>query len=385
MAMVQGAVFDAINSIDHEAAGYLVKQRFARFGSLEAAGAQAAHDVLVALYPAQQAFLDGALAQTLAEVPNGPGEMIGMAAGRFAAKQMLQARKHDGATIDGSYTARTDPGHWQPDPMNPSQAALGVNWGSVQPFAISGVGAIDVPSLPPMDSAAYTAAFNEVKTLGGNGTTTPTSRTAEQTEIGLFWAYDIAQLGTPVALYNQVLQTVSTQEGSTTAEKARLFALANFAMADAGIVTWSVKWSDDFWRPVMAIRNAAADGNPSTVQDATWTPLGAPGDGYAADFTPPFPAYPSGHAAFGGATFATLQDFYGTDALTFTLHSDEFDPALGGRPSLTRTYNSFSAAMQENAQSRIYLGIHWQFDATCGIDLGEQVAAKVAGAVLREL
>src|SRR5262249_32828449 len=149
------------------------------------------------------------------------------------------------------------------------------------------------------------------------------------------------------------------------------------AMADTAIVTWNVKWIDDFWRPITAIRNGDADGNPATVADPNWTPLGAPGDGFVPDFTPPFPAYTSGHAGFGAAMFTTLQKFYHRDNLTFTLSSDEFNPAITGRSAVTRTFTSFSQAMQENAESRIYLGIHWQFDAQQGIQLGQAVARMV--------
>jgi len=144
-----------------------------------------------------------------------------------------------------------------------------------------------------------------------------------------------------------------------------------------GIATWQVKYRDNFWRPITAIRAAGTDGNPDTVADPTWTPLGAPGDGFVSDFTPPFPAYTSGHAAFGAALFGVLQQFYGTDKVHFAIRSDEYDPAFGGRQSVTRSYDSFSQAAEENAISRIYLGVHWSFDATEGLSLGEQVAQDV--------
>jgi hypothetical protein len=215
-----------------------------------------------------------------------------------------------------------------------------------------------------MTSAAYTAAFNEVKALGEKDSAV---RTAEQTQVGIFWGYDRAGMGAPMSLYNQIIQTIAAQEQNTVVENARLFALANLAQADAGIAAWECKYVDNFWRPVTAIRRAAQDGNPDTAADPTWEPLGAPGGGVVNNFTPPFPAYVSGHAAFGAAIFRVLTNFYGTDLHQFTVRSDEL-------PSVTRSFDRFSDAAVENARSRIYLGVHWSFDDSEGQELGRQIA-----------
>src|SRR5262249_15425013 len=157
--------------------------------------------------------------------------------------------------------------------------------------------------------------------------------------------------------------------------------LVNLAMADAGICCWDAKYVYDFWRPVVALRAGAADGNPLTVGLPGWTPLGAPrsNDPLGTNFTPPFPAYPSGHATFGAAAFRTLADFYGRDDITFSFTSDEFngvtrDQDGSVRPVVTRTFHSFSEAAEENGQSRIYLGIHWRFDKVNGIRAGDALA-----------
>jgi hypothetical protein len=160
---------------------------------------------------------------------------------------------------------------------------------------------------------------------------------------------------------------VALQQHNTLDQDARLFALVDVAMGDAGIVTWDAKYTYNLWRPITAIRDANQDGNKATVANPRWTPLGSPGDGVSANFTPRFPAYGSGHAGFGAALFTTLADFYGTDHMTFTIGSDE-------EPGTYETFNSFSAAADQNGISRIYLGIHYIFDKTAGIAEGDAVA-----------
>src|SRR5262249_32971047 len=149
-----------------------------------------------------------------------------------------------------------------------------------------------------------------------------TVRTPEQTQIGAFWAYDSSAIGPPVVRFQQVAMAVALQQHNTLEQNARMFTLADLAMADAGIVAWQAKYTYNRWRPITAIQLADTDGNPATIADPNWQPLGAPGDG-GPDFTPPFPSYVSGHATFGGALFTTLADFYGTDNVRFTLGSDE--------------------------------------------------------------
>jgi hypothetical protein len=199
--------------------------------------------------------------------------------------------------------------------------------------------------------------------------------------IAIFWGYDGSiGLGTPPVLYNEITQSIARQMHNSEDQNARLFALVNMAMADTGIAVWESKYADDFWRPVTAIRAAGTDGNSQTVADSTWTPLGAPADnGSGTNFTPPFPAYPSGHAGFGGALFGTLADFYGTDHIGFTIGSDEFngrtrDQNGNVRPVVKQHFSSFSQAMEQNGQSRIFLGIHWHFDKVDGIQMGTHVA-----------
>jgi hypothetical protein len=224
-----------------------------------------------------------------------------------------------------------------------------------------------------------------VKRLGGDGVTTPTERTAEQTVAGIYWGYDgTPNLSAPPRLYNQIAVLIANQRGTGTGNAvhlARLLALVHTALADAGIASWESKYAYKFWRPVGAIREADTDDNPNTVADPDFSPLGAPASNIdpGVNFTPPFPAYASGHATFGGALFQTLRRFYGTDRIRFTFVSDEYngvttDNRGNVRPRIPRTFPSLSAAEEENGQSRIYLGIHWEFDKTEGIRQGRRIA-----------
>jgi hypothetical protein len=246
----------------------------------------------------------------------------------------------------------------------------------------------------------YAAAFDEAKRLGGDGTATATERSPEQTETGIYWAYDgTPSLCAPPRLYNQITVHIADQMRSDLVELARLLALVNVAMADAGIAIWEAKYHYGFWRPITGIRESdqgsgptgRGDGNAATLGDPTFMPLGAPASNLdGPNFTPPFPAYPSGHAGFGGALFQTLRRFYRTDRIAFSFVSDELNGVTEDnqgvvRPFIPRSFASLSEAEEENGQSRIYLGIHWAFDKTDGIALGRRVADEVFQHAFRPL
>jgi hypothetical protein len=390
LAIAQAAVFDAVNSIDRSYEPYLTQVNAPAGAALTAAAAQAAHDTLAALFPEYSATLDARLANDLNCAGSLQACVDGVAVGRVVAARILAVRAHDGSDVMMSWPVGTQPGQWQPDPLHPNQTAWGPEWGDVTPFTLTSASQFYVPPPPALTSRDYADAYNEVKRLGGDGVTTPTTRTAEQTQIGIFWGYDASPgVGAPPRLYNQIAETVAGVLHNSVVQHARFFALINLTMADTGIAAWDAKYAYDFWRPVTAIRAGDADGNPWTRSDATWTPLGAPEDnGHGTNFTPPFPAYVSGHASFGGALFRLMADISGRDNVHFTIGSDEFDGQTRDqngqvRPVVTRSFHSFSQAAMENAESRIYLGIHWRFDAVQGIVLGTSVADYVFGHFLR--
>jgi hypothetical protein len=397
MAIVHIAIFDAVNAIAGGYRSYTGIQPAHYDTSMDAAVAEAAHDTLAALFPSQAGSFDDQLAEDLRKIRNGPAKAHGVDLGRRAAKAILALRADDGSQqpeprVGVDFITSNEPGKWRQDPISQIPLALGAHWGEVRPFVLRSARQFRVPPPPALDSPEYAAAFNDVKAIGGDGINTPTVRTAEQTEIGTYWAYDgTPSLCAPPRLYNQIAVQIADQMNSTAIELARLLALANTAMADAGIAIWESKYFYEFWRPVTGIREAdpgtgptgAGDGNAATVGDPTFHPLGAPASNLTGpNFTPPFPAYPSGHAGFGGALFQTLRKFYRTDYIAFTFVSDEFNGVTmdnngNVRPLLSRSFESLSEAEEENGQSRIYLGIHWIFDKTEAIAQGRRVADYV--------
>ena len=398
IAIVQIAVFEALIAVNGGYRSYTGLPRVSGQVSTKAAVAYAAHDTLVALFPSQKSSFDRELQDSLRRLRDSAVAIFnGVRLGKRAADAILDQRANDGShhaepILGVDHNPSDDPGHWRQDPISLNRVALGAHWGEVRPFVLASPSQFRTPPPPAMTSDEYTEAFNEVKRLGGDGVNTPTERSENQTFIGVFWAYDgTPSLCAPPRLYNQITVTIAKKQGTGAIGLARLLALTNIAMADAGIGIWESKYFHDLWRPVTGIREADAntgptgggDGNPNTLGDPNFMPLGAPASNLnGPNFTPPFPAYPSGHAGFGGALFQILRRFYGTDRIAFTFVSDEFngvtrDNQGNVRPLRPRSFTRLSQAEEENGQSRIYLGIHWEFDKSEGITQGEQIADYV--------
>ncbi len=355
LAMVHVAMHDAINSITGEYETYFDRLPSATGSSPVAAGAAAAHDVLVILVPAMAADYDAVLNDYVSAIPE-PDRTNGLLVGHAAAARILAARSSDGfsaaATIP--YVPGVGPGFWIPTPPA-NAAALLPGFGLVTPFALVSPSQFRPDGPPALSSEQWTADFNEVKRIGSLNATA-NDRSAEQSATARFW------LGNVIPVIEQLARDVSTGRELSVSEDARLFALLNVAIADAYIAAWDAKYAYNFWRPITAIRNADSDGNTETAQDSEWLPL-AP--------TPPFPDYVSGHTAFARASVAVLEAVFGREPFEFTLTNPS--PALPV-PERVRTYFSFREISTEMIEARVLAGIHFRTADRDGDRLGRQVA-----------
>lgn len=356
-AIVQAAVYEAVNAIDQTHTPYLVNIPAPSTASQGAATAQAAHDTLVSIFPTQATALGLQLRASLQGIENGEAKTWGIRVGRAAAQILLAVRRHDGASRVVDYTPGTNPGDWQPTPPAFAPPA-GPQWPYITPFAISSASQYRPDGPPALASAEYAADFNQVKSVGSLDSAT---RTADQTEAALFWQGIVTPHGGAVENFNSIAHIVAESYGTSLAENARMFALLNLAQGDAAIACWDAKYTYDFWRPVTAIRAADTDDNPDTEADPTWTPLIA---------TPAHPSYTSAHSCISGAAATNLANFFGTDEISFSY-------SWGGLPGVTRSFTSFSGAVEEVALSRLWAGIHYYFDNTTGLTIGQSVATHV--------
>jgi hypothetical protein len=418
LAMTQIAVYDAVNAFRLQYEPYNRIGRAGRNASMDAAIAWAAYTVLRELYPAQQDRLNEILIKDLFSIRTSyRGHLRGFFVGRRAAYAMLARRAHDyssnpepsfglgGRVADGALNVNGDPVNggttnvfdWEPDPNTPEfdvlnfNVSLGAFWGAVTPFTLERGDQFRIPPPPAPGSAKYLQAYQEVASVGGSPDNkgTPSTSTDETRFTGNFWGYDaVPLLGTPPRAYNQIAAQIATEQGvDDPVELARLLAMVNAALADSGVAAWDSKYYYNYWRPVTGIRRD--DGVPETATDAAWDPVGVsiinvelpPGEAFVRP-TPPFPAYPSGHATFGASMFQILTAFFGDDT-PFTFVSDEYngegvDPINGApRPLAPVFFPTLSAGQVDNGISRVYNGVHWNYDDIQGQALGENIAAHI--------
>jgi hypothetical protein len=351
-AIMHAAIYDAVNAIDRTHRSYLVRlSGVSRDASHEAAAAAAAHDVLVALYPAFQATLDAELQQSLAQIPEGHDKVEGVRIGQTVAGRILALRSNDGSNAQPiHYVFGTAPGDYQSTPPNfPAQPQF-THWSHVTPFALEHANQFRPGPPPALTSDAYSDAFNQIKSLGIVKSTTAT---ADEALTGQFWNGAIQNY------WNEITQTASVAHGLTTAQSARLFALLNLSFADDVIAFYDAKYTYNFWRPVTAIRAADAGTNPETVADPNWLP--------EVGKTAPDPSYPGAHAVISAAGAEVLISFFERDHFEFNVTSE----VLKG---VERSFTSFSAAAEEATLSRVFGGQHFRFDLTTGQRLGREVA-----------
>ncbi|NBX29497.1 phosphatase PAP2 family protein, partial [bacterium] len=354
LAMVAIAQLDTLNAISGTPA-FLVQQTVTGAVNAQAAAAAAAHRILATIYPAQKATLDAELTLALNTVTDATIREASRQLGVAVADKVYQARQNDGSTAFSNYSGSNAVGKWQKTgPMFevPDQP----HWKGVTPFAIVSASAFRPAAPPALGSADYATAYNDTKDLGS---ATSATRTADQTELALFWA-DGKGSFTPPGHWNTIAATVAQAQGNSLSANALLFAKLNVALADTAIACWDAKYTYETWRPETAIQQGAADGNAATAADAAWRPL---------LISPAHPEYVSGHSSFSAAAATVLTSLFG-DAVSF----DTTSPTLLG---VTKSYTSFSQAATDAGRSRIYGGIHFEFSNQAGQAIGRGVADAV--------
>jgi hypothetical protein len=353
-AIMHAAIYDAVNAIDKTHRPYLVRlSGVSRDASQEAAAAAAAHQVLVALYPAPafKTALDAQLQQSLAQIPDGSDKAEGIRIGQTVADRILALRSNDGSNAHPiHYVFGTAPGDYQSTPPNfPSQPQF-THWSRVTPFALERASQFRPGPPPALTSDTYSDTFNQIKSLGIANSTTAT---ADEALTGRFWNGAIQNY------WNEIAQTVSLAHSLTTAQNARLFALLSLSFADDVIAFYDAKYTYNFWRPVTAIRAADPGINPETLADPNWLP--------EVGKTAPDPSYPGAHAVISAAGAEVLISFFERDHFEFNVTSEVL-------PGVERSFTSISAAAEEATLSRIFGGQHFRFDLTTGQRLGRDVA-----------
>jgi hypothetical protein len=357
-AIVQASVFDAVNGIERRYAPVHVDPAAPPGASRRAAAVQAAYAALARLYPAQKSALDEKLAASLAAISSGPAvensESIarGIDWGQAVADSIWAWRSTDGFTPPPPpFLGGTNVGEWRPTPPGFLPGA-GPQFAYMTPWAIDSPSQFRPVGPPALTSAQYTADFDETKSMGSLSSST---RTADQTLASRFW-----NASTAVYYWDTIALTLSAEHHATLSENARLLALVNVAMADAAIACWEAKYHYVFWRPVTAIPLADTDGNPDTLADPSWAPLLT---------TPNFPEYPSGHSTVSGAAATVLASFFG-DATSFSVDSDVMSGVI-------RSFASFSAALNEVRDARVFAGIHYRTACADGQATGTAVAGYI--------
>jgi hypothetical protein len=364
LAMVQGAVYDAVNAIDRGHTPYLAHLPSAsRFASKAAAAATAAHHVLVGLtrgptttllLPAGvRTRLDNLYNAKISRIPAGSAKRNGIRIGAAVAAAMLANRATDGRYGTDTFTQGFAPGQWRFAPGGGNDPNGWVR--SVRPFTLVRASQFRSAGSPALSSVQYAVEYNEVKMKGGAVGTIGLTRTAAETEVALFHS------GDPLIMLNRGLRQIAAARGLSIVRQARLFAMASMSSADGLIGCWDSKWFHSFWRPTTAIRDTADDGNAATAPDTTWTALRP---------VPPYPDIPSGYNCFAWSYMSAVKRYFATDNIRFSLTST--------LTATTRSYTRVSTVLQEALDARVWNGLHFRTADNLGGLLGQKVAGWVA-------
>ena len=358
--IMQVAVFEAVNAIVGDYEPYLGTLTAPRGASAEAAAIAAAHRTLVTLHPDRAADLDPRRAASLAQVADGQAKTDGIAVGEAAALAMVAKRANDGSDIHTPYTPGTEPGQYRPTPPD-FTPAFRPGLGNVTPFGIRHGAQFRLGPPPALRSGRYTRDYNEVKRVG-DVNSPESERPKDRTDVARFY-----EASDGVQTYYPAARQVSQAQGKTLPENARIFALLGIALFDSAVAVFDTKYFYNTWRPVTAIRAGDTDGNRNTDVDANWLSL---------VFTLPFPSYPSGHAAFGGAARRVLERMFGKDGHTITLTH----PLV---PDVVLHYTSWKQITDDVDDARIFGGVHYRFDQEGAARQGRQVGRYILRHLLR--
>jgi len=353
MAMMHIAMFEAVNAIEHRYAPYKLTLAADRGTSKDAGAATAAHGVLLALHPDQQASLDSALHASLAPIADGAAKTKGIELGRKAAAEIIALRSNDGFDTPESYRPFTVAGVYVPTVVPVSST-----YGAVRPWVMQS-GLQFRPAPPPaLDSAVWTADVNEISELGGAKSS---KRTAEQTTIGRFWFVTGPQT------WNPLIRQLAATKKLDLVDSARLFALVAIASDDAFIAVFDAKYHYNLWRPITAIRNANLSNNKATTRNPSWLPLGD---------TPMHPEYPCAHCITSAAVGAVLQNLFGNEVPEISMTS-------ATAPGVTRAWTRIQDYVDEVAVARIYAGFHYRFSTKVAQEMGRKIADLTVATQLR--
>jgi len=362
-ALVQSAVFDAVNGIERRFTPVHVDPAAPDGASKRAAAVQAAYAMLVRLYPSQVAALSAKRTDSLAAIDDSQASKdLGIAWGQTVADAIWTWRLTDGITpAPPAFNGGFGVGQWRPTPPAFLSGA-GVQFSYMTPWVIESPSQFRPAGPPALTSDRYTADYNETKTMGGLSSTV---RTDDQTLFSRFWAVSTAS-----AYWNQIANSLADKEHFSFSRRARLLASLNLAIADAAIGCWDAKYTYVFWRPVTAIPLGNTDGNPATVEDLSFTSL---------LITPNHPEYPSGHSCLSGSAAEILARTFGQHK-KLTVSSDA--PEMAG---VVRSYDGFSEILQEIKDARVFAGIHFRSACDAGGNLGAQVGDYVKDNALRHV
>lgn len=357
LAYVQAAVYDATTAIEGGYQQYRTSLSAPAGASPSAAAAAAAHRVLVTYFPEQSAALDVRYAATLSALPADAHTSDGVQVGERAAAAIIALRAGDVLSGTGGYTFGSGPGVWTlPTPDNPATAPQTPWLRLLTPFMLQSPSQFRADPPPDLTSPEYAAELNEVKAYGGQ---VSLLRTPEMAAVARFWTANV------IDQYNLLLRSVAGSRAMNIERTARLLAMGDMVVADAGIACWDSKYNYSFWRPVQAIRGAGLDGNPMTEPDASWTPFLAP--------TPNHPEYPSAHGCLTSALAHTLQVALGTNRIDVDIAG--VNPATGAfDPTYTRHFERVADVTREIVDARVWAGYHFRDSVVEGVNIGRKVA-----------